>query len=334
MIEKVRIENFKSLKNIDMNCSKINIIIGKPNTGKSNILEALGVFTSLKYHDHFTTDHKPFSNDIIRHESIMNLFYDNDTESVIRIVLDDIELLLRSMEDKYDLLIKDNKNDHSTFSSSFSQNDSIISYRTSLDFRSKEYPSVKFYRYTYLPKYDSSKFDYLYPPIGKNLSTLIKSNNKIKKLILDLLEPFGYKLYIRPTQKKIELAKEEKGILTGFPLSLTAETIQRLIFLLCIVYSNQDSTIVIEEPETHLFPYYTKYIAELIAKDSTNQYFLSTHNPYFLTSLIEKTSKNALSVFVTDFANYQTIVKKLSEEDIGSLLEEDPFFNIEKHLSD
>ena len=44
--ENIKIENFKSLRHIELNdCKRINIFIGKPNVGKSNILEALSLFS-------------------------------------------------------------------------------------------------------------------------------------------------------------------------------------------------------------------------------------------------------------------------------------------------
>jgi hypothetical protein len=48
---------------------------------------------------------------------------------------------------------------------------------------------------------------------------------------------------------------------------------------------------VLEEPETHAFPKHTKYLGELVALDKSNQYFISTHNPYFLLAVIEKAHK-------------------------------------------
>ncbi len=45
LISDIEIKNFKSIKKVELNnCSRINVFIGKPNVGKSNILEALGLF--------------------------------------------------------------------------------------------------------------------------------------------------------------------------------------------------------------------------------------------------------------------------------------------------
>ena len=52
MIKNIAITNFKSIKNLSLKAKKINIFIGEPNTGKSNILEALGFLSGLYYDSH------------------------------------------------------------------------------------------------------------------------------------------------------------------------------------------------------------------------------------------------------------------------------------------
>jgi AAA15 family ATPase/GTPase len=95
------------------------------------------------------------------------------------------------------------------------------------------------------------------------------------------------------------------------------------------IESNQDSTLIFEEPESHAFPYYTKFLGEKIAMDETNQYFIATHNPYLLESIVAKTKIDDINVVVTFFDEYQTKVKCLSSEEISELLDADPFFNLE-----
>ncbi len=45
MIETLEISNFKSVKHLKLPCKRFNVFIGEPNTGKSNILEALGLLS-------------------------------------------------------------------------------------------------------------------------------------------------------------------------------------------------------------------------------------------------------------------------------------------------
>lgn len=49
MIKNINIKNFKSIKLLELDCRRINLFIGKPNTGKSNILEGIGIFTLVTF---------------------------------------------------------------------------------------------------------------------------------------------------------------------------------------------------------------------------------------------------------------------------------------------
>ena len=44
-IKTLDIKNFKSIKHLQLDCKRVNVLIGKPNVGKSNFLEALGVMS-------------------------------------------------------------------------------------------------------------------------------------------------------------------------------------------------------------------------------------------------------------------------------------------------
>ena len=79
-ITELEISNFKSIKNIKMDCKRINVLIGKPNVGKSNILEALSFFC-----DPSTENHKKFLSDYIRYDKLSNLFYDQDRKNQIAV---------------------------------------------------------------------------------------------------------------------------------------------------------------------------------------------------------------------------------------------------------
>ncbi len=87
------IKNFKFIKDLKVSgLKKINLLIGKPNTGKSNILEALSVFTLP-----FISEKE---NDLIRYETVSNLFYDNDTSRIIKIRTNDFIINLVRLSKK------------------------------------------------------------------------------------------------------------------------------------------------------------------------------------------------------------------------------------------
>jgi AAA15 family ATPase/GTPase len=84
------------------------------------------------------------------------------------------------------------------------------------------------------------------------------------------------------------------------------------------------------------FSLFTKFLAETIALDeNNNQYFISTHNPYLLLSILEKSREKDLGILITYFEDYQTKVKLLNEEDIEEIMNLgiDVFFNIQRFLN-
>lgn len=82
----VHITNFKSLKDVTLSdCKRINLLIGKPNVGKSNILEAIGLF-SLPY---FKYNKSKKLTQFVRLENIAELFFDGDIDEKISIRADD-----------------------------------------------------------------------------------------------------------------------------------------------------------------------------------------------------------------------------------------------------
>jgi len=119
----------------------------------------------------------------------------------------------------------------------------------------------------------------------------------------------------------------------SLPYSLLSDTLRRMVFNLAIILGNKKMVIALEEPETHTFPLYVKYLAEKIARDDRgNQYFISTHNPYFLISLLEKAPKKDVNVFITSLENYETKVRMLTDEQKEEILDmgSDVFFNLDK----
>jgi hypothetical protein len=98
--------------------------------------------------------------------------------------------------------------------------------------------------------------------------------------------------------------------------------------------SNKNSTLVFDNPLATASPDYAKHFGERIAFDDSNQYFISTHNLYLLTAILEKTSRDSVNLFITYLKNYDTRVRKLKNEEISVLLDSDPFFNANYFLEE
>ena len=329
-ITRLRIRNFKSVKDLELDCKRINIFIGEPNTGKSNILESLGLVSHVCYGD---------LRDFVRFETMLDLFYDRNLDDAIKIGLDDdgLELVFRNGQFHMIFVHEEQSNVRSARS--------LLSYgyeggggrnkRWEPPEEQKILEAIKFYRFRRLGVFGQTLSDFLSPPYGDNLLHILLTRKDLKKAVSDLFRRFGYRIVFKPSEGRIEVQKDLEDVIVSIPYALSSETLQRVSFYLAAIYSNTNSIISFEEPEAHAFPYYTKYLAERVALDSIkNQYFIATHNPYFLISIMEKTPRDEIATFVVYFEDYQTKTKALSANDIERALAmgSDVFFNIAQFL--
>lgn len=88
-ITTLRIQNFKSIKDVTMTPRRVNIIIGEPNVGKSNILEALSLLGGMVYEQT-----EKFMGSFIRYKEPRQLFYDNQVADTIRVLTDRERVIL------------------------------------------------------------------------------------------------------------------------------------------------------------------------------------------------------------------------------------------------
>jgi len=302
-----------------MDCRRVNLFIGEPNTGKSNILEAIGLLSQIPHGD---------IRRFVRFENMMDLFYDHVLENRVNIIFDEKALEMTFENGDFRGIFIDEKNQRSEM------------FHVGYDGRGSHgslpvFSKFKFYRFAIKEDFPDQRSEFLYPPDGYNLLAVILARKELRALIKRIFDRFGLALVFEPQEGRIKVQKQLEDIIIAFPYFLVSETLQRLVFYLTAIYSNKNSVLTFEEPEAHSFPYYTKYLAEMIALNKNeNQYFISTHNPYFLLSILEKTPKNELAVFHTRLENYQTKVKALTEDELKEVLEKgiDIFFDIERFL--
>lgn len=325
MIEKVHISRFKSIKELDLDCRRINVFIGEPNTGKSNILEAVGGVFSFTYYGEYGYK----ARDFFRFEHTSDIFYDQDLGHHLEIACDSTSVRLEFKGGGFRGEYKEASNvfyrlhgDHSNISPSHDMGGETKA------------PLFKFYRFRTSEKFERRESDFLMPPFGDNLLALLLVNRELLSVVNQPFASQGLKLGLRPHEGKIEVVKQVDPVIVSYPYSISSETLQRVTFYLAAILPNKDSILFFEEPEAHTFPYYTKVMAETIALDQNgNQYFISTHNPYFLLPLLAKAPKDDVAVYIVYYDDHQTKVQALSEEDKAEMLEIDVFSNLERYLT-
>lgn len=317
MIKVLNIERFKSVRALKLNCRRINLFIGEPNVGKSNVLEALGLLS-------WCASAGKILKEFVRFQLTQQIFYDGLTDDPIRIEYQG--------EPSGVVTVKFEK-ERFLFSSNVQQSPQLAQ----LDFDGRQHTSqrlhggeaFRFYRFRMLEKFDSGDPGALIPPDGRNLFSVVYGSKAMREWLVELYRSYGLAVVMKPHEKAFELQKHQDGVVTAYPYVMSSDTLQRMLFYHAAMVSNKNAVLIFEEPEAHAFPYYTKHLGETIALGDTNQYFIATHNPYLLSAIVEKAPKTDVAVFATYYRNFETQAKLLTDEELGRLLEADPFLGLE-----
>lgn len=323
-ISHIHIRNFKSIQDCEITeCKRINLFIGRPNVGKSNILEALSLFTIPYLKENFS---KKLSN-LIRLQNETELFYNGEytKETFISTNLGKCRLDYNPKE--YLRAFIDIGGD--TYGARIDSKLMVSALSTKNDFQT----NIKRYNYKQDISYRRGHSRYLIPPFGINLLSVIENYENLKTDVLKLFSQYNLEIAFDQSSQTIKILQKNNGVIFLIPYHSVADTIQRIIFFKAAIISNNNSVLLFEEPEAHSFPpYMTQLTQEMIYKKD-NQYFIATHSPFILNDLLEN-AQNELAVFIVDYENRQTMVRALTSAELHEVLQNgvDLFTNNETYL--
>lgn len=340
-IKLIEINNFKSFKHIELEGFKrINLIIGKPNVGKSNFLESLGLF-SIPY---VCQNRKKKLSDLIRFKNYIELFNNVESKNFsivankLRCTCDlkynSIELNFDNMNFPTEMNIYEKKISIRPIGQKYIC-DSKFNLKLSEGWESLS-PSIKRYTFNSEVQFHSKSFyDFLSIPFGTNLVGVLESYPNLKKQFEYWFKQYGLRLVLDKTNHSLKVLKDkdDEGVFL-LPYSSIADTLQRIIFYKTAIASNKDSVLIFEEPEAHAFPPYIVEFTQDVINSTTNQFFISTHSPIVLNDFLEN-AREELAIYMVDFKNGQTVMKELSRDDIDEVYKYgvDLFFNYENYLA-
>lgn len=342
-IKNIEIRNFKSIRSQPINdCRRVNVFIGYPNVGKSNILEAIGLLTFIRQ------KRSPILTNLVRFERFTQIF------NYLRIS----EPALISFNDKYTfeinyvdeselflMLYKSNPYDYPSSVGLHASREMINSpsFDGIDDFSGKFADladfQIKPYKYFSKEKFNKSFSALeLKVPIGENMFEVISNSSELTKQFSDILKPYNLSLIIDQSTSDIKInLKKEGDVFYSIPTSTIADTLIRLIFFKTAILSNKNSILLFEEPEAHMFPpYISKFTSDIIHDENNNQFFLATHSPFVMSDLISNVEKDELAIYIISYENEtgETLIHRMNEEDIDDAYQfgYDFFMNINNFI--
>ncbi|CAN5177653.1 ATP/GTP-binding protein [soil metagenome] len=338
-IDHIEIRNFKSIRDLKVSSfRRINLFIGRPNVGKSNILEALSLFNSSWSK----------LTDIIRVENLRELHYDGDVNEKAfisiqrqssRDFVEKCELtFLKSMGMTMVGLsrrsISQPENPHINDKSAYQIDDKFVALKPN-GFANIFIDEIKKYIFKSDVKFFEKRSSFLWPPFGNNILYVLELMPELRRLYAQWFRQYGLRLVLDTASQSLKIQKD-KGDDEVFqmPYSSVADTLQRIIFYKTAVASNENSVLLFEEPEAHAYPPYVTEFTQEVIKSKTNQFFIVTHSPLIVNDFLEG-AINDLAIFMVDFKDGQTIAKPLTRDEIKEVHQYgvDLFFNNESYLS-
>ena len=325
-LDHIFISNFKSIKDLELHGFKrINLFIGRPNAGKSNIIEALSLF-SLPYLKENTSKKL---NSLIRLENEVELFYNGNIgdQALIRTNGGGVELKYHPKEG---LNIVSDFSGGEFFDFHVDEKFVVRGGRKSYSFESP----IKRYIYKSDVAYKKGHGKYLIPPLGFNLLSIIEQYPALKSQVTGMFKEYGLDIAFDKSSQTLKVIQSNgKDGMFLIPYNSIADTLQRIIFFKTAIASNNDSVLLFEEPEEHSFPPYMTHLTQEMIHGPNNQYFIATHSPFILNDLLEN-SRDELSVFLVYYENTETRVKQLTKQELHEVFQNgvDLFTNSESFI--
>ena len=248
----VKISNYKSLKELQIQCKRINLFIGYPNVGKSNIIEALSLLDkSLVAGDQSL-------HSLCRHLQLHDLFIEQNTKQSIVVETDKTLSILKHFTDL----------DNATFRLFNMSNQSHVDIdnlkgmgytefiKYFQEYSGDEDPFVRaqycsnllvmglknkspwnFYTHTYKFKPDTDythvyNYSILNTPHGENLFNVFAQCDEIKQDINEYLNRFGFDLVYNTVKSEFKIQRKVNGIVYETPFFLVGRYASENSFLL------------------------------------------------------------------------------------------------------
>lgn len=332
-IKNIEITNFKSIRHAEVkDCRRVNVFVGPPNVGKSNILEALSGFSLLSKSNSVNLQ------ELVRFKDVSDLFFNGNTSTFSEISLN--ESLFLNFHflsvNSINIEITNERAESIGILSAFVEKyyASVFSNGRHLEkinlADSKEYENsfgdwevkdqvIKVKKYGYKNEFDyiSSQDSSLIIPFGNNLKDILRTNSKLKSEVVSHLNVYKMKLLFDKSDNDLRVIRFlDDETVFSLSIDLVADTLKRLIFFKACILSNKNAILLFEEPEAHCYePYILEFTNTVKRDQNNNQFFIVTHSQYVIEELLrDEDSRNNTNIYLVGLENNETKVKLLGPE--------------------
>jgi AAA15 family ATPase/GTPase len=326
MIKHVKIRNYKSVQSLDLDCKRYNVFVGDTSTGKSNIIEALSLMSQGVLQSDQALGPEAFDKRVVRYDRLSELFTNADLRHSINVEADGMSLVVNYDREKEEMKFtfgdQDGKQGRYTFSPSGARKE-FSGFLTSTVIRRYQFdPAVRFV---------ADLLPHLSPPSGQNLSSVLLNDPGLLNEVDEIMSAKDIFISIdRDTYRITQRIDITRNVSVHLSWATISETIKRYVFLYTAIRTNQNAVLLLDEPEQNTFPFYTAHIAEIMAREKTNQYFITTHNQYLLSALLDKAPADEIQVFATFRKDRYTEVRAIPADQLQDLMRYDLFLNLDK----
>ena len=333
-IEKITIENYKSIDHCSIdNCNEINLLVGPPNSGKSNIIENLSLFSLpvldvkivkkinlnniLRFFDKLDFFHVTQNE---RHEFKTKVKKINNYNYYLNFYLEN----KRGLNNYFELEYKYERTalfDYESISKiDFNFEGKVINFSNQYYNKSSliKQAHICFYNFKSNKNEISYNLDWLIPILGNNLGEVIYFNEELKLYIQKELEKIGMSLSIIINDKTPRAQLTDKnGVSILFDFYMLADTFQRIVFYKAAILSNKETILLFEEPEAHCYePYMIDFVNDILNSGNDNQYFIVTHSDFILQEFLrDEENRHRTNIYIVkNEPNQGTKVKLIDKE--------------------
>lgn len=301
----VSIKNFKSVKSVTLSdCRRINVLIGRPNVGKSNILEALALF-DVPYM--VNSSNKSLRN-LLRVENTADLFHNGVATTPVEVSADGSTInVIRGANNGLSVDI------------SIQGEVSKYAFSSSLTLSTKKDPAVLpdvlayFFPKHFVP--ESSNIGFLLPPSGGNLMETVANLPALKSSLAELFHGYGLKMMFDSTSRTIVTMKENGIYISIVPFNSLGDSLRRLIFYKAAIEGNRNKAICFDDLDALIYQPYISDILNDIISAGDNRFFITTHSQYVISSFLDR-AVNELAVYVVDMKDNETVVNRITDRQL------------------